>query len=57
MVPSCVWQTVDAWAELMGVDPDFFDHAIPQAGSTYVRYCADGTIWLCETFASAVRDA
>ena len=57
MVPSCVWMTVQAWADLDGVDPDFWDPFIPFAGSTYVRVCDDGTIWLNETFASAVRDA
>lgn len=56
-VPNCVWMTIQDWADLMGVDPDFFDNAMPQAGSTYVRVCDDGTIWLNETFASAVRDA
>lgn len=57
MVPSCVWMTVADWVALMAVDPDFFDVAIPQAGSTYVRVCDDGTIWLNETLASAVQGA
>lgn len=57
MVPGCVWMTIADWAALMGVDEDFFDAAMPQAGSTYVRQCDDGTIWLNETFAYAIRDA
>lgn len=56
-VPSCVWMTVAGWVELMAVDPDFFDVAMARAGSTYVRVCDDGTEWLNETLASAVRDA
>lgn len=57
MVPSCVWMTVQAWADQDGVDPDFWDAFIPFAGSTYVRVCEDGTVWLNETFAQTVRDA
>jgi hypothetical protein len=49
--------TREAWAELDGVDPDFFDAAATRAGSTYVRYCEDGTVWLNATFTAAVRDA
>lgn len=56
-VPSCVWMTVADWVTLMGVDPDFFDAAIPEAGSTYVRVCEDGTLWLNQTFAEAVQNA
>jgi hypothetical protein len=54
---SCVWMTREAWAELDGVDVDFFDVAATEAGSTYVRTCEDGTVWFNATFTAAVRDA
>lgn len=54
---ACQWLTREQWCELDGVDPDFFDHAMIGAGSTYVRVCADGTVWLNATFTAAVRDA
>lgn len=54
---SCDWRTVESWAELMGVDPDFFDLSMPMGGTTYVRRCDDGTIYLNADFAYAVRDA
>jgi len=57
MQPSCVWMTREQWCELDGVDPDFFDAAATRAGSTYIRICADGTMWLNASFTEAVRDA
>jgi hypothetical protein len=54
---DCVWMTVADWATLDGVDPDFFDRAVPQGGPTYTRVCADGTVWLNATLAAAIRDA
>jgi hypothetical protein len=50
---DCDWKTIADWVALTAQDPDVFDHLVSQSGSSYVRICDDGTIWLNATLVDA----
>lgn len=50
---DCDWKTIADWVTLTAQDPDAFNGLITQGGSTYVRICDDGTIWLNATMVFA----
>lgn len=50
---SCIWQTVADWETLTAQDPGTFDHLVKPGGTTYVRICDDGTVWLNSTLVTA----
>lgn len=51
---TCLWQTVADWATLTAQpESTFLDH-VGQSGPTYVRVCADGTVWMNETLALTI---
>ena len=52
-IPSCEWHTYDEWVTITAQDPGFMDAILPNAGSTYMAVCADGTVWLNATLVFA----
>ena len=51
---TCLWQTVQDWATLTAQPEAIFMDAVSSAGTTYVRICADGTVWMTETLALTI---
>lgn len=51
---SCLWQTLEDWVTLTAQDAEVFTSRMHQAGTTYTRVCADGTVWLNETLVLSI---